>query len=69
MEITSDSLYAAAMGLPEDERFALASRLLESLPEQPTGLNIDDPGLLDELQRRSADLEGSVPWNHLRREL
>ncbi|HEX4145707.1 MAG TPA: hypothetical protein VHY91_19530 [Pirellulales bacterium] len=48
---------------------ALVARLLQTVPDEPAGLSIDDPDLVDELQRRSADLDGATPWSQLRGEL
>jgi hypothetical protein len=68
MQSASDDLLTAALQLPEDERLILASRILESVPDEPAGLSIDDPELLEELNRRSADLEGAIPWETLKDE-
>ena len=46
----------------------LACRLLESVPADVEMLSMDDPGLLSELDRRSADMEGMVLWSDLREE-
>jgi hypothetical protein len=69
MQPASDALFDAALELPEGERLLLASRLLESVPDEPCGLSLDDPNLVEELKRRSADLEGTVPWSQVREEL
>jgi putative addiction module component (TIGR02574 family) len=69
MQSASDDLLTAALQLPEDERLILASRILESVPDEPAGLSIDDPELLQELNRRSADLEGAIPWETLKDEI
>jgi hypothetical protein len=69
MEPNSDAIFQAALGLPEDQRLALVARLLETVPDEPAGLSIDDPDLVEELKRRSADLGGAVQWDQLRGEL
>jgi putative addiction module component (TIGR02574 family) len=69
MESNPEAIYQAALELPEDERLALVTRILETVPDEPAGLSIDDPQLMAELERRSADLDGAVPWTQLRDEL
>ncbi|MCE9548335.1 MAG: hypothetical protein K8T25_22915 [Planctomycetia bacterium] len=69
MQADSNAIFEAALNLPEDERLALVSRLLETVPDEPAGLSLDDPNLVEELKRRSADTEGSVPWSQLRDKL
>jgi len=61
----SQTLLDAALQLPEADRLALASCLLESLPPAAT-LSVDDPNLIAELDRRFADADGAVPWSDLR---
>jgi hypothetical protein len=58
----------AALRLPEEDRLAIVSRLLESLPDSPPGWSVDDPEFDAELERRSGDWEGAVPWEQLRDE-
>lgn len=69
MESTTEAILGAALKLPEDERLLLASRLLETVPDEPCGLSLDDPDLLEELTRRSADQEGAFPWSQARGDL
>jgi hypothetical protein len=57
-----DEILDAALKLPESDRKTIASRLLDTLPEEPPGLRDDDPEFEAELDRRSGDLTGSVPW-------
>jgi hypothetical protein len=68
MPLTSDVIFSEALKLPEGERLALVSRLLETMPADDSGLSLDDPSLIEELDRRSSDLAGSVPWSELRME-
>ena len=69
MQSTADAIFAAALQLTEDERLTLAAQLLETISEEAGGSSLDDPDLIEELRRRSADLEGTVPWSQLRDEL
>ncbi len=55
----------AAMKLPESDRLLIATRLMDTLPEELPGLSDDDPGFLDELERRAADTEPTVPVSRL----
>lgn len=65
----SDAIYVEAMKLPEDERLTLVSRLMETMPaDDGSALSLDDPSLIEELDRRFADREGSIAWSDLRAE-
>jgi hypothetical protein len=55
----------AALKLPEADRLLIATRLLETLPDDYPGLSEDDPGFLDELVRRAGDREPTVRLNEL----
>jgi putative addiction module component (TIGR02574 family) len=68
MSLAPDAIFSEAMKLPESERLTLVSRLLETMPADDSGLSLDDPSLIEELDRRSNDLAGSVPWSELRTE-
>ena len=68
MHLPSETVFEAALGLPENERLALASRLLETIPVDDSAISLDDDLLLDELKRRFADREGEVDWTELRAE-
>ena len=65
---TADSIFEAASKLPEPARLELALRLMDSLPGPPDLLSLDDPNLLEELDRRFADDSGSIPWSVLKNE-
>ena len=69
MQPASDAILNEALQLPEQDRLVIAMRLLETVPDEPVGLSMDDPGLAEELARRSADLSGAVSWNELRSKL
>lgn len=69
MPVTRDEILEAALRLPEVDRLAIVNRLLETLPDDPPGLSDDDSAFAEELERRSNDWEGAVPWEQLRDEL
>jgi putative addiction module component (TIGR02574 family) len=68
MQLSSDSIFEAALQLPESERLELVTRLMDTLPPEPDLLSVDDPNLLAELDRRAADDSGSIPWAELKKE-
>ena len=68
MEPSTNAILESAMLLSESERIALVSRLLESVSTDTIMLSVDDPELMNELERRFADREGGVPWSDLRAE-
>jgi hypothetical protein len=55
----------AALKLPESERLLVATRLMDTLPSELPGLSEDDPGFLDELERRAGDAEPTVQVSEL----
>ena len=69
MSPTLETLYQAALALPEEQRVELADRLLGSLsPDGPSHLH---PAWRDELKRRSAQVDAGevapIPWDEVRR--
>jgi len=62
----SDAIYEAAMNLPEQDRLVLVTRLMDTLPAEDEGLSMDDPGLMEELDRRWAENGKGVAWSELR---
>ena len=60
MTTTAEKLCSDLLALPEEDRAELAQILLDSLAP---GLSEDDPGFLEELARREADMRSgkSVP--------
>jgi putative addiction module component (TIGR02574 family) len=68
MQLTTDSLFEAASQLSDGERLELVNRLMDTLPGPPDLLSLDDPNLIEELDRRAADDAGSVPWSVLKNE-
>jgi putative addiction module component (TIGR02574 family) len=67
MQLNADSIFEAAVKLPEGERMELVSRLMDTLPDAPNLLSVDDPNFLEELDRRAADDSGSIPWSELKK--
>ncbi len=63
MQPPSDAVFEAALKLPEQERLALVSRLLETMPPEDSAISLDDANLIEELDRRFADRDGRVPWS------
>ena len=57
----------AALELSEQERLTLVGQLLETLPRESA--DDDEVAFAAELDRRSGDWQGSVPWDQLRDEL
>jgi hypothetical protein len=68
MDQSDERIFEAALMLPEQERIMLASRLLESVPSDDVTISVDDPSLIEELDRRFADRGGSIPWSELHAE-
>jgi hypothetical protein len=68
MQLPADTVFEAALGLPEGERLALVSRLLETISVEDSALALDDDALTQELDRRFADQADSIEWSKLRAE-
>jgi hypothetical protein len=51
--------------LPEADRLLIASRLLDTLPDDFPGLLEDDPGFLTELECRANDKGATIPISEL----
>ena len=64
---TVDTLFAAALELPPEERIELSERLLESVPAEGVKLH---PGWAEEFRRRVAEYDAglvhTVPWSEVR---
>jgi putative addiction module component (TIGR02574 family) len=60
----------AALALPEKDRIQLVERLLETLGPETDG--IDETSLVEELRRRSEEIDGGtadlIPWQELKEE-
>jgi hypothetical protein len=67
-ELDSDLIFQAVMRLPEEERFALASRIMETFPSEDVTLSMHDPELAEELRHRLNDGSAPIPWSELRAE-
>ena len=65
MQPAAEVILEAALKLPESERLTIVSRLLETMPAEDSSASLDDPSLIEELDRRFADREGSVTWPEL----
>lgn len=53
----------------EVDRLVIATWLMEALPDELPGLSDDAPDFAAELDRRSGDVDGAIPWEQLRDEL
>jgi putative addiction module component (TIGR02574 family) len=69
MQADYDMAFEAALKLPEGERLALVSRIMETIPAEDACLTIDDASLPEELDRRFADRSNCVPWSELKAEI
>jgi hypothetical protein len=65
MASSSDEIINAALKLPESDRMLIAARLLETLPDDYPGLSEEDPGFLDELERRANDRDAIIPISEI----
>ena len=68
MPTDPEAILDAALQLPENERLAIVSRLLETLPPEDVTISLDHAQRAEELDRRFADSEGAVPWSDLKAE-
>jgi putative addiction module component (TIGR02574 family) len=68
MEASVRTVLEAALRLPVNERLEIASQLLDTVTPDDDVLQLDDQSLVEELDRRFADREGSIGWDELRRE-
>jgi putative addiction module component (TIGR02574 family) len=64
MQLTPDTIFEAALNLPDSERLALATRLLDTVP--PEIMSIDEPEFIAELDRRFNDGSPTIPWSEIR---
>jgi hypothetical protein len=65
MTPSRDDVLALALELSEADRFEVAMQLFESLPDDLPGLSMDDPGLIEELNRRRLEDTESIPIEDL----
>jgi hypothetical protein len=62
---TPDEIIDAALKLPESDRLRIASRLLDTLPENLPGISAEDDEFLNELERRAIDSGTTIPVSEL----
>lgn len=65
MASTPDEIVDAALKLPEGDRLVIASRLLETLPDDMPGLSVEDADFLSELESRAQDSGPTIPASEL----
>ncbi len=65
MPISRDEILDAALKLSESDRLVIATRLMDTLPDDVAGPLEDDPAFLEELDRRAKDTEGWIPLSDL----
>ena len=65
MSTDPDEIIGTAIQLCESDHIRVVTRLLETLPDEPPGLSLDDPEFLAELERRADDSEGAIPISQL----
>ena len=65
MASNPNEIIDAALQLPEADRLLIATRLLETLPDDCPGLLEDDAGFLDEIERRASDKDSTIPVSEL----
>jgi putative addiction module component (TIGR02574 family) len=70
MSSQTESVYQAAMALPDAERLMLVERLMETLPSSEDELSEDE--FIAELDRRFAEIQKDpsvgIPWSEIERE-
>ena len=65
MHASIQSILDTALQLPESDRLEIAQELLDSLPDQDEGIAIDDPGFLQEMERRAQDSAAGISWKEI----
>lgn len=65
MQIHPDEILDAALKLSESDRLAIATRLLDTLPEGATEPSDEDPAFLAELERRANDKSPRIPLSDI----
>jgi putative addiction module component (TIGR02574 family) len=68
MHRDTETIFDAAVKLPESERLLLISRLMDSMPQADLTVSLDDANLRDEIERRFNDSDDTVSWSDLRAE-
>ncbi len=65
----SQEILDSILQLPEAERLLIASRILETLPDEMAKETQTEDEYLAELDRRSGDWQGAISWPELRASL
>jgi hypothetical protein len=65
MASSPNEIIDAALKLPESDRLLIATRLLETLPDDHPGLSEEESGFIDELERRASDTDPTIPVSDL----
>ncbi len=60
MSVPHDEILKSALSLPDADRILLATETLDSVAEPMPGMSIDDPNLVEELNRRRASMDDSI---------
>ena len=68
MSATAEEIVSAAIQLPESDRLAIVSQLLETMGDEEHLPGVDDSDFIEELHRRRTDPADAVPWSQLRDE-
>lgn len=64
--MTSQEILNSVLQLPETERLFIASRILETLPDEVTMGAQNEDEYVAELERRAGDWQGAISWSELR---
>jgi hypothetical protein len=59
----------AALELPETDRMLLAQELMDTIPAESELWSIEDPGFLEDLERRANDGSPRIPWDQVQQEV
>ena len=65
MPESRDEVLDAALKLSQADRLVIVSRLMDTLDDDLPGPGVDDPGLLEELERRTVDPSPTIPASEL----
>jgi hypothetical protein len=69
MSMSQDEVFRSALALSEGDRILLATKLLDSIESSPTQFSVDDPGFLEELERRASDSSPGILWEEVKRSM
>lgn len=68
MSPKADEIVSAAIQLPESDRMAIVSRLLETMGDHENLSDLNDTDFIDEIRQRRDNPGDIVPWSSLRDE-